>query len=269
MTRNPYADPPSFEPEPPPSRVSGLAVTSLVFGLLCCIPVVGIFAMILGGAGMVAISRSDGRLSGRGLATAGLVLGLLGTIWTGLLGLGTLQLQSQVQSVTGSYEYVETQNYAAFKNLFTTGAQAQMTDETIKTFHDKVSAAWGKHQGATKGIADIFSGYAAVGPQFNNAPQTASGASMPVPLKFDKGTALAFVQMSTSQQNTRGMPALENMVVLDPNGTAIWLLPQRGTGSGTLPPPSPPVSPSQPAPTTPPENPPGETPAAPPPTGGS
>ncbi len=253
MTRNPYADPSSFDPEPQPTRVSGLAVTSLVFGLLCCIPVVGIFAMILGGSSLVAISRSEGRLTGRGLATAGLVLGLLGTIWTGLIAFGTLQFQSQVQSLTGSYEYAEKHDYTAFRNLFTPAAQQQLTDAQIDEFAAKVQQAWGKHQGATKGIGDIISGYGAVAPMFERAPQSAAGDVIPVPIKFEKGRALAFVRINPRQMNSRNMPAMENMFIMDPDGNAIWLLPPQSGGPAPAPAPTP----------APGATPPGETPAGP------
>lgn len=88
MTRNPYAHPMDDEPAiDGPSRVSGLAVSSLIFSLLCCIPGSGFIGTILGGAGLFAISKSQGRLSGRILAFVGVVLGLLGTmgwLWIGV-----------------------------------------------------------------------------------------------------------------------------------------------------------------------------------------
>lgn len=256
MTRNPYADPTSFDPEPPPTRVSGLAVSSLVFGLLCCIPVVGIVAMILGGSAMVAISRSEGRLTGRGLATTGLVLGLLGTIFTGVIGFVTLQSVAQVQSLTGSYTYAEQQDYNAFRNLFTTAAKPQVTDARIAEFHSKVAAAYGKHLGPTRGLGEVLSGYMEVGPQFQRAPQAAAGQTIPVPMKFEKGRALAFMHINPRQMNSRNMPALENIMVMDPGGNPIWLLPPQtaptppaaGPGPSPAPLPPPPEEPKPDAP---------------------
>src|SRR6185295_12076795 len=92
MTRNPYAHPIEDEPgEPVRARVSDLAVSSLVFGILCCIPGSGLIGVILGGSGLLAIGRSDGRLSGRTLAFIGLLLGVLGSAGWLAIGVGIRQ----------------------------------------------------------------------------------------------------------------------------------------------------------------------------------
>lgn len=65
------------------SRTSASAVVSLVFGLLGCFPFVpGLLATILG---IIGIKKtSDPMVTGRGMAIAGLVLGLLSLgVWTG------------------------------------------------------------------------------------------------------------------------------------------------------------------------------------------
>jgi hypothetical protein len=242
MTRNPYADPMGYEPEPGPARVSALAVSSLVFGILCCIPGVGFIALLLGLAAMVAIGRSDGRLAGKGLATAGLVLGLLGIIWTGLVGMGVLQFGSQVQSLSGTYGYVEQRDYSGFRNALTPAASQQLTDEQIADFHARVERAWGSHQGATRGFGGIWGGYSRVGPQIERMQGSLrlQGEVWPVPMRFDQGSALAFYQLNRSQASTRGQPGIENLVIMDPNGQPIWLIPPAGAGK-------PPAAPSSPA----------------------
>src|SRR5262245_11130022 len=97
MTRNPYEQPLPGEEMPAEdvrARVSGLAVSSLVFGWLCCIPGSGLIGTILGGAGLVSISKSDGRLSGRTMAFIGIVLGLLGTALWLAVGVGARQMMA-------------------------------------------------------------------------------------------------------------------------------------------------------------------------------
>jgi uncharacterized membrane protein len=67
----------------PPKRVSGLAVASLVLGIMsvptiCCCGgglVAAILAIIFGHLAMGRIRRSQGRLDGTGMAVAGLVIG--------------------------------------------------------------------------------------------------------------------------------------------------------------------------------------------------
>jgi hypothetical protein len=65
-----------------PARTSGAAVTSLVCGLLLCIPfVTGLLAVVTGLVGM-KIGRQPGR-TGAGLATFGLLLGVLNLVGWG------------------------------------------------------------------------------------------------------------------------------------------------------------------------------------------
>ena len=59
------------------------AVTSLTLGILSlvlCGPFTGIPAMVLGRRAIRQIDSSGGRVKGRGLATAGFVTGLVGTV---------------------------------------------------------------------------------------------------------------------------------------------------------------------------------------------
>jgi hypothetical protein len=78
-----YPQPAGYGMAPVPPRTSGAAIGSLVCGLLGCIPfVTSLVAVILGFVGLRATSRPG--VSGRGLAIAGLILGLLGILgWVG------------------------------------------------------------------------------------------------------------------------------------------------------------------------------------------
>jgi hypothetical protein len=76
---------PEGEAEPAgPAVTSGKAVASLVLGLLsfCLLLFAGIPAAILGGLALGDVRRGRGRVKGQGLAIAGLVLGLFGTLLT-------------------------------------------------------------------------------------------------------------------------------------------------------------------------------------------
>lgn len=69
--------PPAFVPAPVsggPAKTSGLAVTSLVLGILGFLGVTAIAGIITGTIALVRINRSSGRLKGTGLAIAGLSL---------------------------------------------------------------------------------------------------------------------------------------------------------------------------------------------------
>ena len=100
----PSPPPPESQPPPPPGapasapwsappppytsqRTNGLAVASLVLGVLFCFAITGIVAVVLGNIALGQIADSQGAQKGRGLAIAGIVLG-----WVGIALLGILSL---------------------------------------------------------------------------------------------------------------------------------------------------------------------------------
>ena len=66
------------------SKTSGKAIASLVLGLLSIIGACffGIPGLILGIMGLSDVSRSGGRVGGKGMAIFGIVLSSLGILWT-------------------------------------------------------------------------------------------------------------------------------------------------------------------------------------------
>jgi type IV pilus assembly protein PilA len=72
-----YPDAPSV-PYVGPAETSGKAIGSLICGLLFFFFPISIVAIILGHLSLAEIRRSGGRLTGRGMAMTGLVLGYLG-----------------------------------------------------------------------------------------------------------------------------------------------------------------------------------------------
>ena len=72
---------PSPEYLPPqPQRTNVPAITSLVTGLLSCVPLISIVAVITGIMGLK--KTKDPAVGGRGMAIAGLILGSIGVLWT-------------------------------------------------------------------------------------------------------------------------------------------------------------------------------------------
>ena len=64
-----------------PTTTSGAAIAALVLGIcgLCVLPVIGpMIALVLGYSARAEVDRSRGRIGGRGLAVAGIVLGWIG-----------------------------------------------------------------------------------------------------------------------------------------------------------------------------------------------
>jgi hypothetical protein len=79
--------PPAYSMPMQPPRTSGMAITSLVLGILGCVPwITGVLAVVFGIFGIRV--TSDPAVRGRGMAIAGLVLGLLSIMgWTSFGGL--------------------------------------------------------------------------------------------------------------------------------------------------------------------------------------
>jgi hypothetical protein len=85
----PYGQPVPPVPTPP---TSGKSTTSLVLGIVSlffCGFLTGIPAIIVGISARKEIRRSNGALSGDGLALGGIITGILGTLWS-LIAAGIL-----------------------------------------------------------------------------------------------------------------------------------------------------------------------------------
>ena len=67
-----------------PAKTNSKAIWSLVLGILglvCCGFFTGIPAIILGKMGQNEVDRSGGAQTGRGMATAGFVIGIIAVAW--------------------------------------------------------------------------------------------------------------------------------------------------------------------------------------------
>ena len=80
----------SVDPASPPNASN--AVTALVLGILGIVlcPLLGPFAWVLGRKGEQEVDAAGGVVGGRGLATAGKVLGIIGTFLIVIVIVGLL-----------------------------------------------------------------------------------------------------------------------------------------------------------------------------------
>ena len=104
----PPPPPPGYGQQPPqgygqqPPKTSGMAITSLVLGILgivCCgCGLFSIAAAVLGYLGKKEIAESNGTKAGAGMAQAGFILGLVGiaisVLYWILIALGTFDLNT-------------------------------------------------------------------------------------------------------------------------------------------------------------------------------
>jgi hypothetical protein len=111
----------------PPARTSGSSIASLVLGILGCIPLItGLLAIVLGLVGISA-TRKPG-VSGRGMAIAGLILGIISVLgWSGffgLLGVAFVQTRPDRTVVNAFVQDLGSNNIPAAQALCAPGTSA-------------------------------------------------------------------------------------------------------------------------------------------------
>jgi hypothetical protein len=131
-----YGAPPSMQPppgygQPPPvgQTTNGLAIASLVLGIVWVFGLGSILAVIFGFVGRKQIRQSGGRQSGGGMAIAGIVLGFVGVVglilWIVLVVAVTTSisdcLDQQTSSTTNCGTNTGTGNSGDFFNSGSTG----------------------------------------------------------------------------------------------------------------------------------------------------
>jgi hypothetical protein len=131
-----------------PPETSGKAIFSLISGILFLIPPFSLVAVIFGHLSLSEIRRSAGRLSGRGLAVAGLVLGYLGVLEiVGLIVLGIVATPSTNKSAMQKMMVMNNENsvVASVRSLNTAEiayAQAHRDSGYTCSLSD-LSGTWG------------------------------------------------------------------------------------------------------------------------------
>jgi type IV pilus assembly protein PilA len=86
------------------SETSGKAIGSLVCGILFFFPPSAVVAVIMGHLSLSEIRRSAGRLGGKGMAIAGLVLGYAGLAWVPILIIAAIAIPNLLRSKMAANE---------------------------------------------------------------------------------------------------------------------------------------------------------------------
>ena len=136
--------------EPAEQKTSGLAVASLVCSLICCVPVTTIPGILLGIGAMVSISNNPAR-RGKGLAVAGIVLGVIFTAGQAYVYPPAIKWIGQsIEMVMGGPDQALADGFAgdpvAFKSHFY-GAGTRATDAEAQAFIDTLRSRYGEYRG--------------------------------------------------------------------------------------------------------------------------
>lgn len=226
MSDNPYSGSYQAEIHTEPERTSVAAVFGLICSLVCCIPGVSLLGAVLGVVALLGIGRSRGRVGGRGLAIAAIVLGLLfSMLWVGI-AIGTNQglkyyVQTMHPAVGGIFEDLEAGRYDEVRAAMG-GAAASATDEELAAFHGAYAPGTGGYIGAAPTtVSEMFGLFG----QHGQAFQSVQGRQnmIPVLLAFDTGVTLAGVDFDPTRERPDPGPIGELLIldlwVIGPDGT--------------------------------------------------
>lgn len=255
MTRNPYAHPVDYGPDyVPEQRTSVMAILSLIFSLICCIPGTGVIGLILGIAAIIAISSSNGRLAGRGAAIAGIIIGALTSVLWLAMTFGATQVLSGLSIYGEAVEDLQAGRTGEARLVFSQSLTNAVTDEQLQEASQRLTAEWGQFQGSPGGLGEWFSAYAAVGQTIQQTQLEAQRSYqdvIPVPVQFSQGTALVWVAIGQTPIRGTTMPEVVNLGHVDRSGQIVWLVDPAAVGGatgGTPPPPPTPPDAGEPAP---------------------
>ncbi len=240
MTQNPYAGEFDGDVYEAPPRTSVLAVTSLVLSLICCIPGLGLLGSLFGVGAIIGIGNSRGRVGGRGVAVAGITIGLLVTIaWIGLAvavyrGIGTVS-KLMYGNTNAFMASVENGDFDKARAIVS-GPVVSASDEQFEAFRDKYRAAYGSFVSVpTKFWSEVLPAYIEIKPQMQ--PYSGRQNIVPVPAEFDSGRVLLLLivdpqgNAGKAPQNALSIPLADIWVVL-PDGTEARLMDIPGAAAG-------------------------------------
>lgn len=215
MSDNPYSNDSGFSEYSEPERTSALAVTSLVMSLACCIPGLGLLGAGLGVGALLGISSSRGRVGGKGIATAGIIIGILITVaWISFASMvwsGVKEAAREVYTPVNEIMVdIDAGNYDAVRSAFGGGVLSSVSDGQIAAFRDAYQAELGSFVSIPTDPGGLLEAYLQVGPQMQGFQQPAGGQTVliPIPATFDQsGPVVMFATMNASQQTGPSNPS--------------------------------------------------------------
>jgi len=214
-----------------PTRTSLLAILSLVAAIIC-VPPLGLVAVLLAVFALIGIGKSEGKVGGKGIAIAGLVIGLLVSLIQVAIGIGIFQANAAVESgllapTADVMQGIESGDLQAVRAGLIPASSSVLTEEHVASFRDFYQSEYGSFKSTPQGMLEWIMAAAEMGEKMNQAQ---SGAQNIVPLvvEFDSGNAILILEMSTAGGGggtTGSMAPIRNFGVIDSNGQWVWLIP--------------------------------------------
>lgn len=221
----------------PETRTSLASIFALIFGLLgmvaCCVPFVGVgvsvLGVLLGVIGLVAISSSDGRITGRGMALTGLITGIIGAALGLFVTVGMNVAGNVLQSYPRMAEAAMAKDHAAVVAGLDSASMGSFTPEQLATFADEVEAAVGPGATFHGGFMDMFSGGKIMGTQPAGTrvqAQYAGRTVIPFYVRGSTRNAALLVVVNPKEKSPDYNPGrVTNMIVVpEGSGDVIYLI---------------------------------------------
>ncbi len=229
-------------------RTSVMAVIGFILALLgfvplCCIPVIGPGVAVAGGLlciiSLIMIVGSSGRLRGRGLAVAGIVLSTLGLLAGGIVTVGVMKLPGVLTPYGDAMTAIEAQDSNALSNVLSASAMGSIDQARLKEFRDEYHAALGKFVAIKQqGVVDSFKEWGLVANSGNDPGQFMQRYQNHMPCfmgaEFEKGSATVFVFVDGNANRGGGGgkymfgPGVNVLIAPHAKGSPpIWLIPAK------------------------------------------
>lgn len=209
------------------TKTSIASILGFVVSLIgCCLPM-GLLGVVLGVFGLIGIGRSSGRVGGKGLAIAAIIIGILNTmIWVGIAA-GALIVGRQARAVGNDMQTVlvaiEGGDYDAARGMFV-GPMANADDASLITFGDAVQAEFGDFGSLPDSLGELISGFAETAPLLQN--YQGRNDQIPISAKFENGRVLLLFVTDNTGQNGPGKGSavpMMDMAVVGMDGTEFRL----------------------------------------------
>jgi len=168
----------------------GLATASLICSIIICCPLVTLIGVILGIVALLRIRAS--KMTGKGLAWAGIIIGLIATILSSLfitfaVVVAFSVIEQTPEKVTVAITAGISEDIATFRSVFEQGALSA-TDEEITTFIQSLTDRYGKFD---KAVIDTE--------EMQGLESSNNGAELPIQLVFETKTVSSTVAISIVQ----------------------------------------------------------------------
>lgn len=208
---------------PEPERTSLAAILGFLFSLGgCCFGVTALLGLPLSIVGAINVGRSNGRLGGRGLAVAGIILGLLNVaVWGGCLGsvfAGLGQVEAQVlDPAERTFLMLDQGQFdGARANLVSPGAD--LTDAELAAFTAAYQSTLGEFvsrpQGRTAWLRSLgdLPKWESVMQAARFGPGAQGESRMPAIFTFERGDALVMIEVEQQTGQIRRLTVYDEQL---------------------------------------------------------